>query len=510
MANLSVIDVDLANVYEQPNRRGFLHAMAWGDVVEVLETTSEHLRIKTVKYETRSDGSILFQPVEAYICPSKSSKVKPENVVVPVEDSRVLKINFVDVQQGDGIVIESPDGKVILVDGGDNQLFARYLATRWRDTSAAHPKKIDCMVVTHGDADHFVGLMEIYESQTNHEPRKRIFIEPQRIYHNGLVKRPSEDAHGEDIKEDEQFGPTKVVDGDTIITGLEENLLDVPSDQMNEKFRQWKDVLGKWNQQHKIEFRRLSYGQDDAFDFFKGDDLEISVLGPILTQKGNISGLKFLSKPPGGIRTDEEAEKLDTTNFKGISASHTINGHSIVFKLRYGSFSFLFTGDLNDEAGRILAQLHQQGKVNLRSEVFKVPHHGSSDYSGALLGMVSPLVSVISCGDESTRKEYIHPRATLMGALGRHSRGTQPLIFVTELVAFFSSEGWSHLTNPEKAEKRGDFYGFSRAAFGIVKTRTDGKRLLVYTDSGKTDQKEAYCYTLDANGQIKAEEVKRV
>ena len=40
----------------------------------------------------------------------------------------MLKVNFVDVQQGDGAVIESPDGKVILIDGGDNQLFARYLA----------------------------------------------------------------------------------------------------------------------------------------------------------------------------------------------------------------------------------------------------------------------------------------------------------------------------------------------------------------------------------------------
>jgi hypothetical protein len=33
-----------------------------------------------------------------------------------------------------------------------------------------------------------------------------------------------------------------------------------------------------------------------------------------------------------------------------------------------------------------------------------------------------------------------------------------------------------------------------------VKTRTDGKRLLVYTDSGKADMKEAYCYSLDENG----------
>ena len=52
----------------------------------------------------------------------------------------------VDVQQGDGAVIESPQGKIILVDGGDNQLFARYLAARFRGTSDDKPKEIDCIL----------------------------------------------------------------------------------------------------------------------------------------------------------------------------------------------------------------------------------------------------------------------------------------------------------------------------------------------------------------------------
>jgi hypothetical protein len=34
----------------------------------------------------------------------------------------------------DGAVIESSDGKVTLVDGGDNQLFAPYLAGRFRES----------------------------------------------------------------------------------------------------------------------------------------------------------------------------------------------------------------------------------------------------------------------------------------------------------------------------------------------------------------------------------------
>jgi hypothetical protein len=274
----------------------------------------------------------------------------------------------------------------------------------------------------------------------------------------------------------------------------------VPDQQMNLPFRQWKKALSTWNTRRNISFRRLSFGQDDAFDFFNTADMEISVLGPFLFEKDGVRGLRFLGNPPKGPRIGHEALSTSTGGFKGHSASHTINGHSIVFQLRYKGVRFLFSGDLNDEAGRLLTQMHRSGEISLRSEVFKVPHHGSADFSGAFLQTVSPLISVVSSGDESARKEYIHPRATLMGALGQHSRLSEPLIFVTELVAFFNLEGWSRLTDKKKDEKRGEFFAFSRTAYGIVKTRTDGSRLLVYTDSGKVDMKEAYAYMVDANG----------
>ncbi|HEY6186455.1 MAG TPA: hypothetical protein VIW80_02165 [Pyrinomonadaceae bacterium] len=121
--------------------------------------------------------------------------------------------------------------------------------------------------------------------------------------------------------------------------------------------------------------------------------------------------MKFPGNPPSGPRIGHESLNLDEEGFSGKSASHTINGHSIVFRLTYGQFSFLFTGDLNDEAARILTRAHNSGGVNLQAEVFKVPHHGSADFSSALLQAVSPVISVISSGDETARKEFIHPRA---------------------------------------------------------------------------------------------------
>ena len=496
MSTKSVINVDLADVWGETGRKAFLRTLAWGDEVAVTSQTSTRIEIETVYFNENPDGSILPVKEVGFIEPRKSSGIKTAEVVRPRSQNDVLKVNCVDVQQGDGSVIESPDGKVILVDGGDNQMFARYLAGRFRGTTAANPKEIACILVTHGDADHFAGLPEILESETNKEKRKRLFIQPKRYYHNGIVKRPSSKP------EIELLGATRKVGNKTFLTGLENDLLKVPDSEMNTPFKKWKDALKEYNKRAKIEFRRLQFGDNDAFSFFNQGDLRIEVLGPLVTEVAGKPALRFLGSPPKGPRVGHESMNLGEEDFKGHSASHTINGHSVVFRLVYGGFSYLFTGDLNDEASRFLTREHNAGRLNLQSEVFKVPHHGSADFSGAMFQAVSPVVSIVSSGDESAQKEYIHPRATLMGALGKWSRVPEPLIFVTELVAFFNVEGWSKLAHPKtKAQKeRGEFFGFSRTAFGIVKTRTNGRRLLVYTDSGNIQMKEAYAYALDSSG----------
>ncbi|MBP7777852.1 MAG: MBL fold metallo-hydrolase [Acidobacteria bacterium] len=501
MRKRCVVTVDLVDVWAKPGRKTLARTLAWGDEVVITKESARQLEVETVFFNELADGSILPVKVKGYIEPAASSKLKATSLVKPRTENDVLKVNFVDVQQGDGSVIEAPDGTVILVDGGDNQLFARYLAGRYRGTSLAKPKTIDCILVTHGDADHFSGLPEIQESETNKEPRKRLFIEPKRIYHNGIVKRPST-MNGTRTKEIALLGPTKVVDGQTYLTGLATNLLDVPDTELNEPFRKWKATLATYHARSPLTFRRLAFGDNAAFKFFNTDTMTIDVLGPLVTTVAGKPALPFLGNPPKGPRLGHESLDVANAPFKGHSASHTINGHSIVFRLSYGGFSYLFAGDLNDQASRFLAREHNAGRVNLRSEVFKVPHHGSADFSGAMFQAVAPVVSVVSSGDESARKEYIHPRATLMGALGKWSRVPEPLIFVTELVAFFNAEGYSLLAHPKTATQkaRGEFYGFSRTAFGLVKTRTNGRRLFVYTDSGNVQQKEGYAYELDSSG----------
>jgi Metal-dependent hydrolases of the beta-lactamase superfamily III len=201
----------------------------------------------------------------------------------------------------------------MLVDGGDNQLFARYLASRFRNTSIDKPKEIECILVTHGDADHFVGLPKIQESEKNETPRKRLFIEPKRVYHNGIVKRPGKKGN-KTRPEAEMLGATKKVGKELFLVGLEENLLKVSDDEMNQPFKVWKSALVEYNKRSKIEFRRLEIGDDDAFDFFKDEDIKIEVLGPLTTEVAGKPALKFLGDPPKGPRIGHES--LETTDLK--------------------------------------------------------------------------------------------------------------------------------------------------------------------------------------------------
>jgi hypothetical protein len=286
----------------------------------------------------------------------------------------------------------------------------------------------------------------------------------------------------------------------------------VPDGEMNEPFRKWKAALVAWQRRGQITMKRLALGDDGAFDFLREEGVDIEVLGPVTTPiPGGGEGLRFLGSPGRNTRIGAEIVTTDRSRFTGKSASHTINGHSVVLRMRYGGFRFLFAGDLNEQAEEALLEEHRARHLSLRAEVFKVPHHGSHEYSSEFLQRVSPVVSVISSGDENERHEYIHPRANLVAALGKNSRPgfPEPIVFVTEMVAFFKTRGYVtpefHMLRDGSAvvengvaslarDPAPRFFAFERAAFGIVKMRTDGRRLFCWTNSGQQHLKETYAF----------------
>jgi Metallo-beta-lactamase superfamily len=497
MAEERAIAVDLAKLTRED---GSTRTLAWGDRVSVLKEDDKKVTVEVVDYETLADGSIVAKPGVGFLRRRLGSG---QEATRPADEVKVLKVDFVDVQQGDGALIETPDGKTIVIDGGENQLFARYLAARFPGTSADARKEIDAIVVSHGDADHFAGLTQIHESETNPNPAKRLFIRPLQVFHNGLVKRPSK------VPEEERLGASRVVDGIRIITGLETDITAVADKEMNREFLPWKRALQAWGEDAgPIEFRQLTKGDEKGFDFLSGEGIDVEVLGPIPTSRDGVTGLRFLGTAPDGPEAAPE-EAADETFGEG-DVAHTINGHSIVLRIAFDNWRMLFAGDLNTHAEQTLVADHEAGSLDMQSEVFKVPHHGSAEFSNAFLGAVQPLVSVVSSGDEiaDSFHEHIHPRATLVSALGRHGRDASSVVFITELVAFFEMVGWVRpdakdgVNGKAPEAKDRDFFAFRRTAFGLVRVRTDGKRLLVYTNSGLDTMKEAYAYTAAAPGEV--------
>jgi competence protein ComEC len=81
------------------------------------------------------------------------------------------------------------------------------------------------------------------------------------------------------------------------------------------------------------------------------------------------------------------------------------NNRSLVFKLTYGTISFLFTGDIEQEAERFLLQSGRE----LHTTILKVPHHGSrTSSSEPFVRAVDPSVAVISV-QRDNRFGHPHP-----------------------------------------------------------------------------------------------------
>ncbi|WP_082332597.1 S-layer homology domain-containing protein [Lysinibacillus contaminans] len=77
-----------------------------------------------------------------------------------VENPNQLKVHFIDVGQGDSILIQTPNGKTMLIDGGVRSA-GNDVVTYIKSLGI---KKLDYVVATHPDADHIGGLIAVLNS----------------------------------------------------------------------------------------------------------------------------------------------------------------------------------------------------------------------------------------------------------------------------------------------------------------------------------------------------------
>ena len=101
------------------------------------------------------------------------------------------------------------------------------------------------------------------------------------------------------------------------------------------------------------------------------------------------------------------------------------NNLSLVLMVQFGSTRFLLTGDMERTAENDLIE----SGADLRADVLKVGHHGSSSSTGyRFLREVMPTYGIISCGQDN---EYGHPHEESLSRL----EDAEVVVFRTDLVS---------------------------------------------------------------------------
>jgi len=324
-----------------------------------------------------------------------------------VQDEPILRIVFVDIGQGDGCIISTPDDKQIVVDAGEGDNMFRFLSDKFGDFQST--VKFESFVISHPDKDHYFGFTQLFDHPN---------VEVATVYHSGLVERAGtakNDSLGQRGKIDNATAVTEL-----IATKAELDALLTPTRIGGKPYpKMLRDALDSG----RVGNVRMLNATDRHLPGYEpGNEIEIQVLGPVpeTATNGNAA-----------LRWFEDVGK-------------TKNGHSIILRLVYGKVSILLGGDLNTPSEQHLLRHYTQEELPpedeerllrkarkiFESDFAKCCHHGAADFTALFLKGVNAKATVISSGDN---EKHAHPRADTLGTIGRHSRGKRPLIFSTEL-----------------------------------------------------------------------------
>jgi len=378
-----------AFVYDEPDNKEIDHLL-WGDFLRFLGPEQEEWAQVRVR--------------------GKTGWMRKDEV----QERRPLEVNFVDIGQGDGCFIVTPEDKFILVDAGERDNMVRFL--RWRFNMKNNPEDrivpIQYAVISHPDADHYRGFEPLLE-----DARFRF----DTVFHNGIVERGG----------DNPLGPKQKINKRTYLTDVIEDrasLEGITGDPDKVRDKRYPNLLKTAVEGGRVgDIRMLCAADGFLPGYGEEEELVIRVLGPVPEE-------------------DPEGERLlRWFNDPG----KTKNGHSVILKLEYGRVKIMLGGDLNTPAEEYLLEhytgldprklkessqdeqeLIDKARETFEADVAKACHHGSADFTDLYLRAVNPIATVVSSGDN---EPHAHPRPDALGAFGKSGRGGRPLIFSTEL-----------------------------------------------------------------------------
>jgi len=110
-----------------------------------------------------------------------------------VGDESLLELYFIDVGQGDGILIRTPDGRHLMIDGGYKRAaqptgknaadFVDWKFVKDYGTETIH---LEAMIASHNDADHYGGLADLLDAGQERELDARQ-VHVDAFYHAGVA-----------------------------------------------------------------------------------------------------------------------------------------------------------------------------------------------------------------------------------------------------------------------------------------------------------------------------------
>ncbi len=383
-----------AKLYRYHDKSQVLMELLWGDRVEVLDETPVNGRIKVHARWAKT----------AYIDPDV------------LGDTPLLELYFIDVGQGDGVLIVTPERKHILIDGGYNRKkqphgksAADFVDWKFVKDYKQDHIKLDAVIASHCDADHYGGIWDLINPKETYELGTSD-VRIKNFYHAGVSWWKNSSNSRFLGKKEGGVLKDLLTDKTSIRKGLKKNA-ELKLQGEWAKFLQC--VLDSG-----ADVRRLSRNPEKKFDYLPGfeEDKEtsIKVLGPIE---------KILDGKP-------------TLKDLGSNSKNT-NGHSILLRLDYGKSRILLTGDLNLKSMQYILKSMAGHTQELAADVAKSCHHGSDDCSYEFLQYVQAGATVISSGDDET---HAHPRPNIVAASGAtgHQKVVKdkmitPLIYSTEI-----------------------------------------------------------------------------
>jgi len=228
------------------------------------------------------------------------------------EKDENLKVVFCDIGQGDAAFIRFPNQDELLIDGGPDNSVLDCVGRNM----PFYDRKIRSIMITHPDADHITGILEVLRR-----------YEIEEVY----------------------------------LTGV------------NHKNLVYDKILSE------IKKQNIKTINPRAGNVYKYGEVKLKILYP-------------------------------TENYQNQEVTNT-NNTSIVAKLSSGSIDYLFTGDITESKSK---EILAQNSSLLPSEILKVPHHGSKDFSKEFIEKVNPEISVISVGKKN---RYGHPSKEILEIL---------------------------------------------------------------------------------------------